>query len=92
MAKNKKTGGGDGVIEGKAAEVKKKKKTNPLEFLQQVRNEGAKVTWTSRNETLVSTIMVLIMVAIMALFFFGVDQLLRFGVCTILPIDCVSPN
>lgn len=92
MAKNKKSDGGDSVIEGKAAEVKKKKKTNPLEFLQQVRNEGSKVTWTSRNETVVSTIMVLIMVAIMALFFFGVDQMLRFGVCTILPIDCVAPN
>ncbi|MHA7873062.1 MAG: preprotein translocase subunit SecE [Hyphococcus sp.] len=79
-------------MEGKAAEVKKKKKANPLEFLQQVRSEGSKVTWTSRNETVVSTIMVLIMVAIMALFFFGVDQLLRFGVCTILSIDCVAPS
>lgn len=92
MAKNKQSGGGDSVIEGKAAEVKKKKKTNPLEFLQQVRNEGSKVTWTSRNETVVSTIMVLIMVAIMALFFFGVDQLLRAGICGLLPIDCVAPN
>ena len=92
MAKNKKTGSSEPVIEGKAAEVKKKKKTNPLEFLQQVRNEGSKVTWTSRNETFVSTIMVLIMVAIMALFFFAVDQGLRFGICSILPIDCVAPN
>ena len=92
MAKNKNSGGGEPVIEGKAAEVKKKKKTNPLEFLQQVRNEALKVTWTSRNETMVSTIMVLIMVAIMALFFFLIDQSLRFGICTVLPIECVSPN
>lgn len=89
MAKNKKSGDAQ-VIEGKAAEVKKKKRTNPLEFLQQVRNEASKVTWTSRNETTVSTIMVLIMVAIMALFFFGVDQVLRWGVCHLLPISCVA--
>lgn len=89
MAKNKKPGGAP-VIEGKADEVKKKKKTSPLEFFQQVRNEGTKVTWTSRNETMVSTIMVLIMVVIMAVFFFVVDQGLRFGVCNLLPIQCVA--
>lgn len=89
MAKNKKPGGAP-VIEGKAGEVKKKKKTSPLEFFQQVRNEGTKVTWTSRNETMVSTIMVLIMVVIMAIFFFAVDQGLRFGVCNLLPIQCVA--
>ena len=89
MAKTKKPDDAQ-VIEGKAAEVKKKKRTSPLEFLQQVRNEAAKVTWTSRNETTVSTIMVLIMVAIMALFFFGVDQFFRWGVCHILPINCVA--
>ena len=92
MAKNKKPGEGGAVIEGKADEVKKKKRTSPFVFLQQVRNEAAKVTWTTRNETLVSTIMVLIMVAIMAVFFFTVDQGLRFTVCNILPIDCVSAN
>ena len=91
MAKKKKTGNDDKVIEGKAQEAQpKKKRTNPLTFLQQVRNEGAKVTWTSRNETMVSTIMVLIMVAIMALFFFLVDQGLRFAVCNVLPIECVA--
>lgn len=88
MAKQKKTGGA-ATIEGKASEPKKKKQTNPIAFVQQVRSEASKVTWTSRNETLVSTIMVLIMVAIMALFFFLVDQGLRFGVCNILPIECV---
>lgn len=92
MAKNKKSGGAP-VIEGKADEVKKKKKaTSPLEFLQQVRNEGSKVTWTSRSETMVSTVMVLIMVIIMAIFFFVVDQVLRFGVCNLLPIQCVALN
>jgi len=91
MAKSKKSGDGAQVIEGKAADAaKKKKKVSPFAFLQQVRNEAQKVTWTSRNETMVSTIMVLIMVAIMAVFFFGVDQGLRFGICNFLPIECVS--
>ena len=59
------------------AGAKPKRKVGPLQFLRQVRAEGEKVTWTSRGETTVSTIMVLIMVAIMSLFFFLVDQLLR---------------
>jgi len=79
-----------GTIDGKAEDVgRKKPSTSPFEFMQQVRNEGAKVTWTSRNETLVSSIMVLIMVMIMGVFFFFVDQILRFGVSNILSI---TPN
>lgn len=92
MAKKGKTGGDAQLIEGKAEEVKKKKRTSPLEFIRQVRSEAAKVTWTSRNETVVSTVMVLIMVAIMALFFFAVDQSLRYVICHILPIDCVGAS
>ena len=51
-------------------------KNNPLEFVQQVRREVAKVTWPTRKETTVSTIMVFIFVTIAALFFFLVDQVL----------------
>ncbi|WP_306120776.1 MULTISPECIES: preprotein translocase subunit SecE [unclassified Roseitalea] len=50
-------------------------RTNPFTFIQQVRAETAKVTWPSRRETLISTIMVLIMVFIAAFFFFTVDQI-----------------
>lgn len=49
-------------------------KTNPFTFLQQVRSEVSKVTWPSRRETVVSSIMVFIMVIIAGLFFFLVDQ------------------
>ena len=77
------------VIEGRAEETgKKPKSTNPFEFFQQVRAEGSKITWTSRNETLISSIMVIIMVLVMVVFFFVVDQSLRFGICNILPINC----
>lgn len=82
----------DATIEGRAEEVKKKNSTSPLEFVQQVRNEGSKVTWTTWGETWVSTVMVLIMVVIMGIFFFLVDQVLQIGVCNILPIDCVGSD
>lgn len=53
-------------------------KTNPFEFIQQVRTETAKVTWPSRKETLITTAMVLIMVMLASLFFLAVDQILHF--------------
>ena len=89
-AQTSKAASGSETIEGRADEVKKKKSATPMEFAQQVRNELSKVTWTTRNETLISTVMVLVMVAIMAIFFFVVDQGLRFAVCNVLPIECVS--
>lgn len=55
-------------------------KTNPLAFLQQVRAEVSKVVWPSRRETMVTTVMVLIMVFMAAIFFLAVDQVLGFGV------------
>ena len=51
-------------------------KTNPFTFLQQVRSETAKVTWPSRRETMISTIMVFIMAGIAAIFFFAADWLM----------------
>ncbi len=51
-------------------------KTNPLAFLQQVRSETSKITWPSRRETVISTVMVLVMVVFASLFFFAADQLI----------------
>ena len=45
-------------------------KTNPFVFLQQVRTEVSKVTWPTRRETVITTIMVVIMSILAALFFF----------------------
>lgn len=59
-------------------------KTNPFEFIQQVRTETAKVTWPSRRETGVTTIMVLIMVFLAAIFFLLADQVLSWGVTLLL--------
>ena len=59
-------------------------KVSPGEFLKQVRQETAKVTWPTRKDTTVSTILVFIMVTLAALFFFTVDQILSFIVRQIL--------
>ena len=61
-------------------------RTNPLEFFRQVRTETAKVTWPTRRETIVTTIMVLIMVALASVFFFVVDQILSIGISFLLGI------
>ena len=51
-------------------------KVNPFEFAQQVRQETAKVTWPTRRETMITTVMVLIMSIIASLFFLAADQVL----------------
>ena len=55
-------------------------KTSPAQFIQEIRQEVAKVTWPTRKETLVSTAMVFFMVILAAIFFFLVDQILAYGV------------
>jgi preprotein translocase subunit SecE len=54
-------------------------RTNPLQFVQQVRAEVAKVVWPTRRETLLTTAMVFVMATITAIFFFFVDFLIRNG-------------
>ncbi|NBB98675.1 MAG: preprotein translocase subunit SecE [Alphaproteobacteria bacterium] len=54
-------------------------KTNPFQFMQQVRAETAKVTWPNRREVVITTLMVLAMAALTAVFFFLVDLLIRTG-------------
>ncbi len=49
-------------------------KTNPVAFLQQVRTEVGKVTWPTRRETAITTVMVFIMVFVACIFFFLADQ------------------
>lgn len=60
------------------------KTSNPFTFLQQVRSETAKVTWPSRRETMISTIMVLVFAAVAMLFFFAADQAMAFAIDFIL--------
>jgi preprotein translocase subunit SecE len=57
---------------------------NPFEFMQQVRAEGAKVTWPSRRETLITTAMVFVFAIIASLFFLLADQVIRFSMSTLM--------
>jgi len=50
-------------------------KTSPGGFIRQVRTEIGKVVWPSRQETVQTAIMVLILTIILAVFFLGVDAL-----------------
>ena len=60
--------------------------TNPFTFLQQVRSETGKVTWPSRRETMISTVMVIGFSFLTALFFFLADQMMSYAVEIILGI------
>ena len=51
-------------------------KYNPVEFIQEVRQETSKVTWPTWKEVWITTLMVLIMVSVAAVFFLITDQAL----------------
>ena len=59
-------------------------RTNPLQFIQQVRAEISKVVWPTRREVLMTTGMVFVMATLFAIFFAIVDILIRFGLGFIL--------
>ena len=61
-------------------------RTSPAEFIRQVRQETAKVTWPTRKETAVTTGMVFVMVTLAALFFLLVDQIIAWGVRLLLAV------
>ena len=59
-------------------------KVSPFKFLQEVRAEGQKVTWPTRRETIITTVMVFIMTAAASIFFLISDQIMRLVVTTII--------
>jgi preprotein translocase subunit SecE len=61
-------------------------KISPFKFLQEVRSETEKVTWPSRRETVITTGMVFVMVAVASVFFLLVDQVARTVITLILSI------
>ena len=60
--------------------------TNPLEFVQQTRAEIGKVVWPTRREVVLTTVMILILAALAAVFFSVVDLLIRSGLTGLLSI------
>ena len=61
-------------------------KINPGEFAQQVRQEFYKITWPTRKETTMTTIMVFVMVILAAIFFLVSDIIIGWFVDTVLGI------
>jgi preprotein translocase subunit SecE len=57
---------------------------NPLTFIQEVRQEVSKVTWPAWSEVWITTAMVLVMVALTAIFFLIADQIIGYAVHLIL--------
>jgi preprotein translocase subunit SecE len=59
---------------------------NLPKFAREVRAEGRKITWTSWKETWITSVMVFIMVVMTAVFFLIVDQLLSWGMQSLLKL------
>ena len=60
--------------------------TNPIQFIQQVRSEVAKVAWPSRREVTLTTIMVFVMAALTATFFSLIDVLIKVSLTYVLSV------
>ena len=65
-------------------------KTSPAQFVREVRQEVSKVTWPTRKETILTTVMVLIITVIAAVFFLISDTVLSFGIDWILKLGVSS--
>jgi preprotein translocase subunit SecE len=57
---------------------------NAIKFLKEVKQEGAKVTWPSRKETVTTTFVVSVMIVIMTLVLLVTDFVIKHGVQFIL--------
>lgn len=88
-AKSSTRGGGTTIVQGGAVAAEPdapKKRVSPAQFFSQVRAEGRKITWPSRKETWITSVMVFIMVTIAALFFWGVDLIMALGASQLIQI------
>src|ERR1700759_4926734 len=63
-----------------------KKRTSLAQFAREVRAEAKKVTWTSRRETWITSVMVAIMVVVAMVFFWLVDAGVSLGINQILKL------
>jgi preprotein translocase subunit SecE len=71
---------------GAPSEGKVMAKVDPVKFFQEVRTETNKVTWPTRRETAITTLMVFIMSSAAALFFLLADQVIRYFITLVLGI------
>jgi preprotein translocase subunit SecE len=57
---------------------------SPAKFVREVKSEGSKVTWPKKREVWVACLMVVIVTAIMSVFFFATDWVVSSGVGALL--------
>ena len=62
-------------------------KTTPLKFVREVRQEISKVTWPTRKDVVIGSLMVFVLAAIAAVFFLFLDQIYRVLLDLILTIN-----
>ena len=60
---------------------------NPLKFIQEVKQEAFKVSWPTKKETLQGALMVFAMAVVMSIFFFLLDQVLKYLLETLLKVS-----
>ena len=60
---------------------------NPLKFIQEVKQEAFRVTWPTKKDVMLGTLMVFVLATIAALFFLLLDQIYRFLLDIILTIN-----
>jgi preprotein translocase subunit SecE len=61
-------------------------KFNPGKFIREVRTETARVAWPTGRETMMTTVMVMIMTSLLSIFFLGVDGFFRWIVKSLLSL------
>jgi preprotein translocase subunit SecE len=59
-------------------------KTSPAAFFNQVKTEAKKIVWPTSRETMMTTIMVVIMTTMLGVFFFAIDSVFSWIVQTLL--------
>ena len=62
------------------------KKTNPAQFVRQVRQELSKVTWPEKKDTFISSLVVIVLIILFSIFFLLTDQIWSFVVKKIIQI------
>ena len=63
-----------------------KKKTNPAQFVRQVRQEMQKITWPERKDVFISSAIVIVLIILFSLFFLLTDQIWSFSIKKIIQI------
>ena len=60
---------------------------NPLRFIQSVKQEAFRVTWPTKRDVLIGSLMVFVLAAVASIFFLFLDQIYKFLLDIILTIN-----